>query len=155
MPSKRKGNQTQNRSIPGIRSVVAWNIKDICNIFVPPPWNCKQRTTFFFFILAILNWSGVGPSNQPIILDRGVVPGDTGCATPRDRSVNPISTRVDRLCPPNYYWHPQIFRPSDGPARGKNLYVHTSTGCPDFKFGKIKLQSPGYQYIVATLYKRT
>jgi hypothetical protein len=30
-----------------------------------------------------------------------------------DRSVNPISTRGDRLCPPNYYWH--IFRPSDGP----------------------------------------
>ena len=22
------------------------------------------------------------------------------------RSVNPISTRGDRLCPPNYYWHP-------------------------------------------------
>ena len=32
------------------------------------------------------------------------------------RLVNPISTRVDRLCPPNYYWHTQIFRPSDGPA---------------------------------------
>ena len=30
------------------------------------------------------------------------------------RSVNPISTRGDRLCPPNYYWHPRIFRPSDG-----------------------------------------
>ena len=22
------------------------------------------------------------------------------------RSVNPISTRGDKLCPPNYYWHP-------------------------------------------------
>jgi hypothetical protein len=32
------------------------------------------------------------------------------------RSVNPISTRGDRLCPPNYYWHTRIFRPSDGPA---------------------------------------
>ena len=32
------------------------------------------------------------------------------------RSVNPISTRVDRLCPRNYYWHTRIFRPSDGPA---------------------------------------
>ena len=31
------------------------------------------------------------------------------------RSVNPISNRGDRLCPPNYYWHTQIFRPSDGP----------------------------------------
>ena len=32
------------------------------------------------------------------------------------RSVNPISTRWDRLCPPNYYWHPRIFRPSDCPV---------------------------------------
>ena len=31
------------------------------------------------------------------------------------RSVNPISTRGDRLCQPNYSWHPRIFRPSDGP----------------------------------------
>ena len=33
------------------------------------------------------------------------------------RSVNPISTRRDRLCPPNHYWHPRIFRPSDGPVK--------------------------------------
>ena len=32
------------------------------------------------------------------------------------RSVNPIPTRGNRLCPPNYYWHTLIFRPSDGPA---------------------------------------
>ena len=32
------------------------------------------------------------------------------------RSVNPISTRGDRLCPPNYYWHTRIFWPSDGPG---------------------------------------
>ena len=35
------------------------------------------------------------------------------------RSVNPISTRGDRLCPPNYYWHTGIFRPSDGPVHYK------------------------------------
>ena len=29
--------------------------------------------------------------------------------------VHPISTKGDRLCPPNYYWHTRIFRPSDGP----------------------------------------
>ena len=49
---------------------------------------------------------------------RGVVPGCAGCAMAHPdlgRSINPISTR-DRLCLPNYYWHPQIFRPSDGPA---------------------------------------
>ena len=30
------------------------------------------------------------------------------------RSVNPISTRGDRLYPPNYYWHTRIFILSDG-----------------------------------------
>ena len=25
----------------------------------------------------------------------------------------------DRLCPPNYYWHPLILRPSDGPDLSK------------------------------------
>ena len=38
------------------------------------------------------------------------VPRHTG------RSVNPISTRGNRLCPLNYYWHTKIFRPSDGPG---------------------------------------
>ena len=33
--------------------------------------------------------------------------------------VNPISTRGDKLCTPNYYWHSRIFRPSDVPA----LYI--------------------------------
>ena len=50
---------------------------------------------------------------------RSVVPGCAGCARAHPdfgRSVNPISTRGDRLCPPNYYWHTRIFRPSDGPV---------------------------------------
>ena len=50
---------------------------------------------------------------------RPVVPGCAGCAMAHPdfgRSVNPISTRGDRLCPPNYYWHTRIFRPSDGPG---------------------------------------
>ena len=50
----------------------------------------------------------------------GVVPGGAGAAmAPTDfgRSVNPISTiEGDRLCRPNYYWHPWIFRPSDSPG---------------------------------------
>ena len=33
------------------------------------------------------------------------------------RTVNPISTRGSRLCPPQYYEPPRIFRPCDGPAR--------------------------------------
>ena len=48
-----------------------------------------------------------------------VVPGCAGCAMAHPkfgRSVNPISTRGDRLCPLNYYWHPWIFRPYDSPV---------------------------------------
>ena len=46
------------------------------------------------------------------------------------RSVNPmpISTRGDRLCPPNYYWHPRIFRPSDGPGMYVLTYSEYSSG---------------------------
>ena len=43
---------------------------------------------------------------------RPVVPGCAGCARAHPnfgRSVNPISTRGHRLCPPNYYGHTQIF----------------------------------------------
>ena len=50
---------------------------------------------------------------------RPVVSGCAGCAMAYPdfgRSVNPISNKGDRLCPPNYYWHTRIFRPSDGPA---------------------------------------
>ena len=57
-------------------------------------------------------------NNLTLLLCRPVVPGCAGCAMAHSifrRSVNPISTRGDRLCPPNYYWHTQIFRPSDGP----------------------------------------
>ena len=45
-------------------------------------------------------------SMQNICLRRGVMPGSAGglMAPPNfGRSVNPISTREDRLCPPNYY----------------------------------------------------
>ena len=44
--------------------------------------------------------------------------GCAGCAMAHPdfgRSVNPISTKGDRLCAPNYYWHTRTFRPSDGP----------------------------------------
>ena len=66
---------------------------------------------------------------------RPVVPGCAGCAMAHPdfgRSVNPISTRGgDRLCPPNYYWHTQIFRPSDGPAvTGQELRFAVSYSKP-------------------------
>ena len=60
------------------------------------------------------------PGSAGPVGDRGVVPGVAGGAmAPPDfgRSVNLISSRGDKLCPPNYYWHPRIFRPSDGPGR--------------------------------------
>ena len=53
-------------------------------------------------------------------ITRPVVPRCAGCAMAHPdfgRSVNPISTRGDGLCPPIYYWHTQIFRPSDGPDK--------------------------------------
>ena len=52
-----------------------------------------------------------------ISYSRPVVPGCARCAMAHPdfgRSVNPISTRGDRLYPPNYYWHIRNFRPSDG-----------------------------------------
>ena len=39
------------------------------------------------------------------------------------RSVNPISTRRGRLCPPHYYWHPRIFIPSYGPGCGGRRFL--------------------------------
>ena len=58
---------------------------------------------------------------------RPVVPGCAGCAMAHPdvgRLVNPISTRGDRLCPPYYYWHTRIFRPSDGPAGQEGPQPH-------------------------------
>ena len=47
---------------------------------------------------------------------RGVIPGRAMAPPDFGRSVNPISTSGDRLCLPNYYLHPRIFSPSDGPG---------------------------------------
>ena len=52
-------------------------------------------------------------------LARPVVSGCAGCAMAHPdfiRSVNPMSTTGNRLCQPNYYWHPQISRLSDSPV---------------------------------------
>ena len=73
---------------------------------------------------------------------RPVVPGCARCARAHPdfgRSVNPISTRGDRLCPPNYYGHTQIFRPSDVPVRwrfckilwpSQNVWTLMNSGLP-------------------------
>ena len=39
------------------------------------------------------------------------------------RSVNPISIKGDRLCPPNNYWHTRIFRLSDGPEMENRIIL--------------------------------
>ena len=76
---------------------------------------------FYIYVLrgqrhrALARWAR---SSFTKLCSRPVVPGCAGCAIAHPdfgRSVNPISTRGDRLCPPNYYWHILIFRPSDGP----------------------------------------
>ena len=51
-------------------------------------------------------------------IQRGVVPGGAGGAMTPQILANQLSLSQpggDRLCPPNYYWHSQIFRPSDSP----------------------------------------
>ena len=53
-------------------------------------WGCSQ-TTLTSFWLFLTTYSGVSSLGVP--------------GVPWRRSVNPISTRGDRLCPPNYYWH--------------------------------------------------
>ena len=35
---------------------------------------------------------------------------------------DPISTRRGRLCPPHYYWYPEIFIPSYGPEYISSVY---------------------------------
>ena len=51
-------------------------------------------------------------------IDRGVIPEGAGAPPDFGRSVNPTYlNQGDRLCPPNYYWHLRIFRPSDGPGK--------------------------------------
>jgi hypothetical protein len=59
---------------------------------------------------------------------RLVVPGCAGCAMAYPdfvRSVNPISTRGDRLCLPNYYWHARIFGPISPSKICENLKFST------------------------------
>ena len=53
---------------------------------------------------------------DPFLLSGLSSHGCTMAHTDFGRSVNPISTRGNKLCPPNYYWHTRIFRPSDGPV---------------------------------------
>ena len=60
------------------------------------------------------------------------------------RSVNPFSTRGDRLCPPNYYWHPRIFRPSYGPADANLVKMDQA---------RSNLRTFSYIHIFALLFK--
>ena len=70
----------------------------------------KARITFESWLFCWSNYVG-----DPFSLCRPVVPGCAMAHPDFGRSVNPFSTRGDRLCPPNYYWHTRIFRSSDGP----------------------------------------
>ena len=68
--------------------------------------------------LKFINVTGWSTFVHCLYCDRGVVSGGAwGAMAPPDfgRSVNPISTKGVRLCPPNNTGTPEIFRPSDGP----------------------------------------
>ena len=63
------------------------------------------------------------------------------------RTVNPISTRGSRLCPPQYYEPPRIFRPCDGAvctsAKGVGCCVQKIAVFADFQYrvgGSEKMQ---------------
>ena len=83
-------------------------------LIIAPPQNTTPNTvpnsTSYYSSIAARSFRG---------FRRGVVPEGAGDAMVHPdfgRSVNPISARGDRLYQPNCYWHPWIFRPSDGPA---------------------------------------
>ena len=65
----------------------------------------------------------------PLALLRPVVPGCAMAHPDFGRSINFISTRGDRLCPPNYYLHTQIFRPSDSPVHIPCCFLAQSAVC--------------------------
>ena len=94
-------------------------------------FNLAQRTWLLTFkmhyISMTISWLLISSKESNLLtlvdvawpLCRPVVPGCARCAMAHPyfgRSVDPISTRGDRLCTPNYYWHIRIFRPSEGPA---------------------------------------
>ena len=76
-----------------------------------------QNKTVFRKIVKLHHSKPVTRTNYIVI--QGCRPWECrGAMAPPDlgRSVNPISTRRGRLCPPHYYWHPWIFRLSYGPG---------------------------------------
>ena len=93
------------------------NRSNPCSIKRPSITVCPLRLSGLPVVMD-LNIGG-GRNSSSLLQSRGVVPGGAGGATALpdfSRSVNPISTRRGRLCPPHYYWHPRIFRPSYGPV---------------------------------------
>ena len=90
-------------------------------LIIAPPQNTTPNTvpnsTSYYSSIAARSFRG---------FRRGVAPGGAMVHPYFGRSVNLISTRGDRLCPPNYYWHSRIFRPSD---------------VPEFRFGSNNVQT--------------
>ena len=93
------------------------NRNNPCSIKRPSITACPLRLSGLPVVMD-LNIGG-GRNSSSLLQSRGVVPGGAGGAMALpdfSRSVNPISTRRGRLCPPHYNWHPRIFRPSYGPV---------------------------------------
>ena len=74
-------------------------------------------TIYFFQYYLIINHQKF-TEKFVLKIARPVARGGWGGYSPPvfSRTVKPISTRGSRLCPPQYYEPPRIFRPCDGPV---------------------------------------
>ena len=78
----------------------------------------KSKAIETHFALYVSGVSSLGVPGVPWHTHRPVASGGAvGALAPPvfGQSVNPISTRGGKLCPPQYYQPPRIFRPCDGP----------------------------------------
>ena len=74
-------------------------VKNVNNKFITPALKIIGSPFFMCFVISKSLIEDVLPMYRP------VVPWCAGCAMAHPdfgRSVNPISTKVDRFCPPNY-----------------------------------------------------
>ena len=115
----------------GHQNLHLW-IHNLHHFLVTGHYNILLLSVCFFFIVVyfVLTYGQFSYVKKSMIyhicIGRPVVPGCAGCAIAHPIfgwSVNPISTRGDRLYPPNYYWHTRIFRPSDSPECYSYLLV--------------------------------
>ena len=85
-------------------------------------WLIEETMDLSHILLDVDAPSGTAKKCYGVVTWGAMAPPDFG------RSVNSISTNGDRLCPPNYYWHPPDFQTFRQPCYKPNmtlLTVHT------------------------------